>query len=144
MALTAQVQEFIASLENVDLSNHVEELKQIFADATALIYAKAQSNLHSMLKQRGTNKYGLKLSQGIKRTIYKNGMGASVYVSQKDNYIVYMHGKGTKQRQTKKGANRGKLESKPFFKNAKNETLNQANQYIIDKINALIEREHLR
>ena len=71
-------------------------------------------------------------------------MGASVYVSQKDNYIVYMHGKGTKQRQTKKGANRGKLESKPFFKNAKNETLNQANQYIIDKINALIEREHLR
>ena len=62
MALTAQVQEFIASLENVDLSNHVEELKQIFADATALIYAKAQSNLHSMLKQRGTNKYGLKLS----------------------------------------------------------------------------------
>ncbi|MBQ7854993.1 MAG: hypothetical protein IJ352_08265 [Muribaculaceae bacterium] len=138
MALTLEMEDFLQSLENIDLSKHTEELKQIFGDATSFVYAKAQANLHNSLKQRGKNKYGLKLSQGIKRTIYKSGKGASVYVSQKDNYIVYMHGKGTKQRQTKKGANRGKLESKPFFKNAVDTTIQQANGYIIQKINEII------
>ena len=138
MALTFEMEDFLQSLENIDLSKHTEELKQIFADATALIYAKAQANLHNSLKQRDKNKYGLKLAQGIKRTLYKSGKGASVYVSQKDNYIVYMHGKGTKQRQTKKGANRGKLTPKPFFKNAVDSTIQQANGYIITKINELI------
>lgn len=138
MAITLDLQQFLTSLDEVDVEKHKSEIQQIFDDASAIIYATAQQNLHSLLKQRGKNKYGLKLSQGIKRTIYKSGKGASVYVSQKDNYIVYMHGKGTKQRHTKKGANRGNLTPKPFFKNAVNTHYKNVENYIIDKITQLI------
>lgn len=138
MAITLDLQQFLTSLDEVDVEKHKSEIQQIFDDASAIIYATAQQNLHSQLKQRGKNKYGLKLSQGIKRTLYKSGKGASIYVSQKNNYIVYMHGKGTKQRHTKKGANRGKLTPKPFFKNAVNTHYKNVENYIIDKITQLI------
>ena len=138
MAITLDLQQFLTSLDEVDVEKHKSEIQQIFDEASAIIYATAQQNLHSQLRQRGKNKYGLKLSQGIKRTIYKSGKGASVYVSQKDNYIVYMQAKGTKQRHTKKGANRGKLTPKPFFKNAVDTHYKNVENYIIDKITQLI------
>lgn len=114
-------------LSSLDLSKHKEDTRRIMDEATGLVYVQAQRNLHSMLNQTGKNKYGLTLASGISRKVWKNDQGGTVWINQGANYIVYMHGKGTKDRYTKgkngkKQAFRGKLEAKPFFKNAVDST----------------------
>lgn len=134
-------------LQTLNLDNKQDEVNQILYDATVFIYSTAQSNLHSMLKERGTSKYGLKLSQGIARGKFKNTNTAKVYVKTTNknnptngNFHVYFNAKGTKNRYKKSGASTGKLTAKPFLSNAVETQINNTYRYIEDEIMKLLNK----
>ena len=128
-------------LENCNLENHQQEIRNIIHECINKTYQKANTNLHSMLTERGSNKYGLKLSDGIRKCVWKNNEGGTVWVSQHGNYITYMHATGnykTKPRQTKKKANRGNISAKPFFQNAVTATEGEVIQHLQTKLTELL------
>lgn len=148
--LTFDIDKVREWLSTLDLSTKEDEVNDILYNSTVFIYSTAQQNLHSQLKERGKNKWGLKLSQGLARGAYKNTQTAKVYVKTSNrynptngNYIVYMNAKGTEERfrKTKKGmASTGLLQPKPFLKNAVNSQLSNTYRYINDEILKLLEK----
>ena len=149
--LTFDIDKVREWLSTLDLSTKEEEVNDILYNSTVFIYSTAQQNLHSQLKERGKNKWGLKLSQGLARSAYKNTQTAKVYVKTSNrynpssgNYIVYMNAKGTvdRFRKTKTGAmaSTGRLQPKPFLKNAVDSQLNNTYRYINDEILKLLEK----
>ena len=149
--LTFDINKVREWLSTLDLSNRQDEVNDILYNSTVFIYSTAQQNLHSQLKERGKNKWGLKLSQGLARGAYKNTQTAKVYVKTSNrynptngNYIVYMNAKGTEERfrKTKNGgmASTGRLQPKPFLKNAADSQLNNTYKYINDEILKLLEK----
>lgn len=128
-------------LENCNLDNHKDEVRNIINECLSKTYQRANTNLHSMLTQRGKNKYGLKLSDGIRKCVWKNNEGGTVWVSQQGNYITYMQATGnykSKPRMTKKKANRGNITAKPFFQNAVSATENEVIQHLHKRLSDLI------
>lgn len=148
--LTFDIDKVREWLSTLDLSTKEDEVNEILYNSTVFIYSTAQQNLHSQLKERGKNKWGLKLSQGLARGAYKNTQTAKVYVKTSNrnnptngNYIVYMNAKGTDERfrKTKKGmASTGRLKPKPFLKNAVDSQLGNTYKYIQDNILKLLEK----
>lgn len=136
------ISKFENLLEQIDFEKHKDELKSVIDEATQLLYNSAQGQLSSMVRQRGKNKYGLKLSDGIKRKTFTDGKAGAVWVSNTSNYIVYFHAKGTKQRTTKKGANRGQITAKPFLKNAVTSTQATIEEMLRSKIEEIITRKN--
>lgn len=128
----------IEALKQVDLTDKIPQLSTLFATANDMIYNQVVANANSSITQRGKNKYGLKINDGIAKTIYKQGKGASTYITRKGNYILYFLAHGTKERQTKKKYNRGKLNENPFFKNAVDSQLSNVANYIESEINKII------
>ncbi len=132
-------------LQDVNLEKHKDDTRKMIDEATAMIYVQAQKNLRNTLHSSGKNKYGLSLSSGITRKIWKNDKGGSVYVNQNGNYIVYMHAKGTKARYTKgkngkRKAYRGKLSAKTFFQDAVNSTKNIVLSLLQKRITEMLNR----
>ena len=148
--LTFDIDKVREWLSTLDLSTNEEEINDILYNSTGFIYSTAQQNLHSQLKERGKNKWGLKLSQGLARGAYKNTQTAKVYVKTSNrynatngNFIVYMNAKGTEERfrKTKNGmVSTGRLQPKPFLKNAVDSQLNNTYRYINDEILKLLEK----
>lgn len=148
--LTFDIDKVREWLSTLDLSTKEDEVNEILFNSTVFIYSTAQQNLYSQLKERGKNKWGLKLSQGLARGAYKNTQTAKVYVKTSNrynptngNFIVYMNAKGTEERfrKTKKGmTSTGRLQPKPFLKNAVDSQLNNTYRYINDEILKLLEK----
>ncbi|MGM9799556.1 MAG: hypothetical protein ACI30M_02585 [Muribaculaceae bacterium] len=149
--LTFDINKVREWLSTLDLSTKEDEVNDILYNSTVFIYSTAQQNLHSQLKERGKNKWGLKLSQGLARGAYKNTQTAKVFVKTSNrynptngNYIVYMNAKGTEERfrKTKNGgmASTGRLQPKPFLKDAVSSQLNNTYKYINDEILKLLEK----
>lgn len=132
------LQNALDNIKSLDLTDKTQELSTIFATANDMVYNQVVANANTSITQRGSNKYGLTISDGIGKSVYKGGTGASTYVSRKGNYILYFIAKGTKDRYTKKKYYRGKLEPNPFFKNAVDTQVNNVVNYINDEITKII------
>lgn len=132
------LQNALDNIKSLDLSDKTQELSTIFATANDMVYNQVVANANTSITQRGSNKYGLTISDGIGKSIYKNGTGASTYVSRKGNYIMYFLAKGTKDRFTKKKYYRGKIEPNPFFKNAVDAQISNVVNYIENEITNII------
>lgn len=132
------LQNALDNIKSLDLSDKTQELTTIFANANDMIYNQVVANANTSITQRGSNKYGLTISDGIGKSVYKGGTGASTYVSRKGNYILYFLAKGTKDRYTKKKYYRGKIEPNPFFKSAVDAQISNVVNYIENEITNII------
>lgn len=136
-----KVNELLTALNDKEAK---KAIKSALRKSAGVIRKEAQRNWVSSVPGGGA------LKKEINIAVYRNASGARVDLLDKrkkgsKQFILKFFNSGTKDRATKKGANRGKVEANYFFKNAveskKGEAESSLEKNIIDSIQKIIDKK---
>lgn len=127
-------------------SSVTEELTKGYEESGEILKNAAITKLQSVTPaaNKPNDVYGTTPIQNIRNTLWSKGGGTTVSIlgkgSKSTGYILRWFEGGTQERQTKEGANRGKMTATHFFSNAASENESRIIAHLKDTINKAIDK----